>query len=55
VPTQVEVTTQEAAKIMRVSRPFVVKMVDEASIHGRKVGKHRRVLLRDALAFRALW
>jgi excisionase family DNA binding protein len=55
VPVQREVTTQEAAKIMRVSRPFVVKMLDRGCLRGRKVGKHRRVLLRDALAFRAGW
>jgi hypothetical protein len=37
---------------MRVSRPFVVKMLDGGGLRGRKVGEHRRLLLRDALAFR---
>jgi len=53
VPVQAEVTTQEAARIMRVSRPFVAKMIDRGYIRGRKVGRFRRVLLCDALAFRA--
>jgi excisionase family DNA binding protein len=51
VPVAEELTTKEAARIMKVSRPFLAKMLDEGSMRGRKVGKHRRVLIRDVLAY----
>jgi excisionase family DNA binding protein len=49
VPTLQELSTPQAAKVMKVSRQFLAKMIDRGQIRGRKVGKHRRVHLRDAL------
>jgi excisionase family DNA binding protein len=49
VPTLQELSTPQAAKLMKVSRQFLAKMIDRGQIRGRKVGKHRRVYLRDAL------
>jgi excisionase family DNA binding protein len=47
-----EVSTQEAALILNLSRPTVVKLLDEGRIPFRKPGKHRRVQMSDLVAFR---
>ena len=47
-----EMTTQQVANLLGVSRPFVVKLIDEGKLPGHKVGTHRRVYTRDAHAFK---
>lgn len=45
-------TTQEAADLLHVSRPHVVKLCNEGFLPYEKVGSHRRLTIDDVLAFR---
>jgi len=47
LPQKLELSTQEAAAFLNVSRPFVVKQIDEGRLPCRKVGRHRRILFDD--------
>jgi excisionase family DNA binding protein len=51
VPETQELTTQAAANILGVSRPHLIKLVESGKIAFHKVGAHRRIRMKDLIAF----
>jgi excisionase family DNA binding protein len=52
VPEHQQLTTQRAANILGVSRPFLVKLVENGDVPFHMVGSHRRIYLRDLLDYK---
>ena len=52
IPVHAELTTQQAADMLGVSRPFVIKQIEAGKLPSRKIGTHRRVRFEDLMEFR---
>lgn len=51
IPEDAELTTVQAADILNVSRPFLIKLLEDGKIPYRKVGKHRRIRMEDVMNY----
>lgn len=51
IPSDSEISTQQAADMLNVSRPHIVKLVEEGIIPYKKVGSHRRISIEDLIEY----
>ncbi len=52
IPADAELTTQQVADLLGLSRTYVVRLIDQGSLSAHMAGTHRRLLASDVLAYR---